>query len=251
MKKEEIMLQKRLTELSYTAYQRGIVTFSNFLNMNELNILHSIPRREFSASYETYGGYELSERQMVAFLPDAFCYEYEYPISYLEIAPLQTRFAEDLNHRDYLGALLNLGIDRSKLGDILLMESQTVLICHQSLEQFICDELTKVRHTQVKCKKIPAGSFDYKPNVKKVVGSVASLRLDSLMALAFSASRSSLVSLIESGRVFVNGKMITSNGFHIKSQDIVSVRGYGRFRYIQTLSETKKGRYMAELHLYI
>ena len=101
MQKEELMLQKRLIELSRLSYQRGIVTFSDFLNLNELNILHTIPKAELNTSYVTFGGYEYSERQMVAFLPDALCYAYEYPISILKISPLQKKFSEPLSHRDY------------------------------------------------------------------------------------------------------------------------------------------------------
>ena len=78
MNKEEQLLEKRLIELSNLAFSRDIVTFSDFLNLNELNILHRTPKDQFKARFETYGGYELAERQMVAFLPDALCYEYEY-----------------------------------------------------------------------------------------------------------------------------------------------------------------------------
>jgi len=59
------------------------------------------------------------------------------------------------------------------------------------------------------------------------------------------------VAYIEAGKVFVNGKLITSNGYQMKENDIVSVRGLGRFQYIETLSQTKKGRYYVTIHLYI
>ena len=62
MNKEEQMLQKRLLELSSIAYQRDIVTFSDFLNLNELHILQSIPKNELSTRYELFGGYEYAER---------------------------------------------------------------------------------------------------------------------------------------------------------------------------------------------
>ena len=107
MNKEEQMLQKRLLELSSIAYQRDIVTFSDFLNLNELHILQSIPKNELSTRYELFGGYEYAERQMVAFLPDALCYEYFYPMKTVIIEPLNLNFSESLTHRDYLGALMN------------------------------------------------------------------------------------------------------------------------------------------------
>ena len=77
------------------------------------------------------------------------------------------------------------------------------------------------------------------------------MRLDAVMALAFQASRSSLLSLIGDGKVFVNGKLITTNAYALKEMDLVSARGLGRFRYIGALGQTKKGRCMVELEKYI
>ena len=251
MQKEELMLQKRLIELSKIAYQRGIVTYSDFLNLNELNILHITPKQDFDSCFETFGGYDLSERQMVAFLPDALCYEKNYPICALKIAPLQKKFSEPLSHRDYLGAIINLGIERSKLGDILVKEDYAILFAHKTLKDFLCDELTRIRHTSVMVSEIDFEAISYKADTEEIKGTVSSLRLDSLLALAFGSSRSKLVAYIEGGKVFVNGKLITSNGYQIKEDDIVSVRGLGRFQYKETVSQTKKGRFYVTLHLYI
>ena len=251
MNKEELMMQKRLIELSNIAFRRDIVTFSDFLNLNELNILHSTPKNMFLARYETFGGYDYAERQMVAFLPDALCYEYNYPMVMLKITPLHPKFAEELTHRDYLGAILNLGIERCKMGDILVEEHSAILFIHQSLENFITGELTRIKHTSVIATIEDIQSFHYKPKTKEIKGSVSSLRLDGLLALAFSSSRSKLVAFIEGGKVYVNGKLITSNGYQVKENDIVSVRGLGRFRYLETMSKTKKGRYYVTLELFV
>ena len=75
---------------SYLTANSELLLSFNFLNLNELNILHTTPKDMFPARYETYGGYDLSERQMVAFLPDALCYDYVYPISILKIDFLYT-----------------------------------------------------------------------------------------------------------------------------------------------------------------
>ena len=251
MQKDELLLQKRLIELSKIAYQRDIVTFSDFLNLNELNILHTIPKDELHTRYVTFGGYDYSERQMVAFLPDALCYDYEYPISVIKVSPLQKKFSDKLSHRDYLGAILNLGIERCKIGDILVEENHAILFVHKTLEKFLFDELRRIKHTSVMTAVEDMQDFHYEPTTKEIKGTVSSLRLDSLLALAFASSRSKLVAFIEGGKVFVNGKLITSNGYQIKENDIVSVRGLGRFRYIETMSQTKKGRYYITLELYI
>ncbi len=76
------------------------------------------------------------------------------------------------------------------------------------------------------------------------------MRLDSVIALAFSTSRSSIISLIEGGKVFVNGKNILSNGYNLKEGDIVSVRGRGKFRFEEVEGITKKNRYHISLARY-
>lgn len=251
MQKEEFMLQKRLIELSKTAYRRGIVTYSDFLNLNELNILHTTPKNEFDTKYETFGGYNDSERQMAAFLPDALYYTHFYPIQILKIEPLQKKFTESLTHRDYLGAILNLGIERSKLGDILVIEDFAYLFVQESLADYICNGLTRIRHTSVNVTKEDSQSFTYVPKYKEITGTVASVRLDSLLSLAFGSSRSKLVNLIEGGKVFANGKLMTTNSYQVKEGDIISVRGIGRFRYNGIQSQSRKGRYFISLYKYI
>ena len=258
MDKEEELLRKRFLELSNQAFQRGIVMYTDFLNLNELNILHTTPKNLLAVPFRTFGGYAFAERQMAAFLPDAF-YLYtdedeileKYPMSVIQISPLNGKFAEDLGHRDYLGALLNLGIERSKLGDILIQEKMAYLFACDGMADFICNELTRVRHTTVQAVRIEREEFDYEPRYEEIRGTVASVRLDSLLSLAWNSSRSKTAPLIEEARVYVNGKLITSNGYHVRENDIISVRGMGRFRYMGMISETKKGRCYVLVYKYI
>ena len=250
MNKDEILLRKRLIELSNQAYTRDIVTFSDFLNLNELNILHTTPKDMFPARYETYGGYESSERQMVSFLPDALYYEYSYPMQAIEIVPLNAKFAEELTHRDFLGSLMNLGIDRCKLGDILLQDNKAILFAREEICSYISDNLTRIRHTMVTTSIIDTKDISYEPRFQELTGNVASIRLDSVLTVAFPMSRSKMTAFIENGKVFVNGKLITSNGYHLKENDIISVRGLGRMKYKKTISETRKGRYMISINKY-
>ena len=251
MNKEEILLRKRLIELSNQAYSRDIVTFSDFLNLNELNILHTTPKDMFPARYETYGGYESSERQMVSFLPDALYYEYGYPIQVVEITPVNKKFAEELTHRDYLGSLMNLGIERSKMGDILIQDEKAILFVREEISSYIAENLVRIRHTNVLTSILQTAEITYEPHFQEIKGNVASIRLDSVLSVAFPMSRSKMTAFIENGRVFVNGKLITSNGYHIKDNDIISVRGLGRIKFTGVISETRKGRYMVSVNKYI
>lgn len=251
MNKEELLLQKRLVELSNLAYTRGIVTFSDFLNLNELNILHTTPKDMFPANYETYGGYDLSERQMVAFLPDALYYEFDYPVSFIEIKPVNPKFSDELSHRDYLGAVMNLGIERCKLGDIIVDDKRALLFAREELAPYIAEQLTRIRRTTIQAVCSKAADFTYRPRYEERKGTVPSVRLDTVLSVAYPMSRSRLTAFIEGGKVFVNGKLITSNGYQLKEEDRISVRGLGRLSYEGILSQTKKGRYMIELRKYI
>lgn len=251
MNKEELLLQKRLAELSRIAYTREIVTFSEFLNLNELNILHTTPKDMLLSQYKTYGGYGLSERQMAAFLPDALYYDYQYPIQIIEISPVNRKFAEELSHRDYLGAVMNLGIERCKLGDILIEDGKAILFAKEELAGYIMEHLTRIRHTTVKTSILSAFEDSYEPRYEELKGTVASVRLDTVLSLAYPLSRSKITGLIKGARVFVNGKLVTSNGYRLKEGDILSVRKMGRIGYNGILSETKKGRYMVSIRKYI
>ena len=234
MEKEQLF-EKRMIELSKNAYYRGILTFSDFLDLNELHKLHSLPLKQYGVKVETFGGHAFAERQMAAFIPDAFFFSQEYPISCICIRPSMEKFAENLTHRDYLGAILNLGIERSKIGDILVEDKKAYIFCHNSLCEFLMNE-NKEEFPSVK--------------LQKVTGTVSSVRLDSVTALAFSTSRSSILPLIEGKKLFVNGKNIVSNAYHLKEGDIVSVRGKGKYRFDGTTNLTKKNRYHVEVSRY-
>ncbi len=90
------------------------------------------------------------------------------------------------------------------------------------------------------------------PAQRRSGGTVSSVRLDSLLPVGiFRPSRSRLSGLIEGAKVFVNGKLITSNGYQVKETDLISVRGMGKFRYIGTGGKTKKNRLSVEIERYI
>lgn len=251
MTREELHMQKRFCDLASQAYSRNVPAFSDFLTLHELHIYQST-RAEFSyIDSETFGGYEFAERQMAAFFPDALCCAKEYPIACLEITPLQAKFSDALTHRDYLGAILNLGIDRCKIGDILIEENRALVFCHAQIAPYIEEKLCRIKHTSVKISGYRAEEIHYEPKIQEITGTVASVRLDSVLALAFRASRSSLVGLIEGGKVFVNGKLITSNGYSLKEEDVVSARGLGRFQYKGMGGQSKKGRSYVILWKYI
>ncbi|MGN8885774.1 RNA-binding protein [Blautia sp. HCP28S3_G10] len=249
MEKDEFFI-KRIRELANLSYQRDIVTFSDFLNLNEQNIVNDRKNQIPGVEIECFGGYSQAERQMMAFHSDALAFPWEYPITCLKIQPKAVRFSEELTHRDYLGAVLNLGIERSVIGDILIQDKIAWMFCHNKIADYIIDNLDKIRHTSVLIEKVDNPEHIPEPSFQLITGTCSSVRLDALIALAFQTSRSSMVSFIEGGQVFVNGKLITSNGYEPKEGDIISVRKKGRFRYEGVTRQTKKGRNSVKLLRY-
>ncbi len=252
MNKEEELLQRRFLDLARRAEDKGIPVFSDFLNLNEQNIFLQTLQKFSWINGKTFGGYEGAERVVAAFLPEEVFFDWDYPISAVHIRPQNPRFSDKLTHRDYLGSLMNLGIERKKLGDILVSDDGAVLFCAKAHAEHICNELLRICHTTVSCRLAEEGeTFNARTSAAEVSGTVASLRLDSLMALAFHTSRSGLTGMIEEGRTFVNGRLVTSNGHPIKEGDMVSVRGLGRFRLLSEGSLTKKGRTYVRLEVYV
>lgn len=250
MDKEELILINRLKELANASFQRGIPMFSDFLNMNEQTIF----KREISkmppVSFEALGGYNLAERRIIAFKPLDVDYDIYPPIVSIYIKPLNAKFSGQLTHRDFLGAILNLGIERSKVGDIVIQNQDAYLFCMEKMSTFIMDNLTRIKHTPVIC-ELKEFNETLCLKYEEISGSISSIRLDSVLALCFGSSRSSIISNIEEGKVFVNAKLITTNSYNLKENDIISVRGLGKFKYIGTSGITKKGRYIATIQKYI
>ena len=222
MEKDEFFI-KRIRELANLSYQRDIVTFSDFLNLNEQNIINDRKNQMPGVVMECFGGYEQAERQMVAFHPDALLFPWKYPIKCLKAEPLAAKFSEDLTHRDFLGAVLNLGIERAVVGDILVQKHTAWIFCHEKIADYIIENLTRVRHTTMKLSMVDNPEHIPEPEFQEINGTCASVRLDALIGLAFQTSRNSMVPFIEGGQVFVNGKLITSNGYEPKDGDIISV----------------------------
>lgn len=238
---EQELCRKRLLDLSRQANRRGIVLFSDFLNLNELNIYHQCESL-FETGTESFGGVPYAERQMIAFLPDALYYDWAYPITALKITPAYPKFAEQLGHRDILGSIMQLGVDRGKLGDIIVGNGEYYLLCEESISGYFIENLDKIRHTMVKIEKCEPSDLKITQEFEEHEGIITSNRLDAILACVYKLSRSQAAQVIRQEKVFVNGKQIQNLAYGCHPDDIVSVRGYGRFIYRKESGATGKGR---------
>lgn len=249
------MEQKRLIDLSRLANRKGIVTFSNFLNLNELNLFHQV-LSDIETPYQLSGGYEFAERQMIAFIPDALYYTdsvpaCDFPIACLHFRPKNPKFAEKLSHRDVLGALMNSGVERSRIGDIRLDDKDYYIFCEDAISEYLLMYLQQIRHTIVTGEKTKPGLVQFEQKFEHLTGIVASARLDNVVAFVAGKSRTQSAHLIQAQKVFVNDRIVSSNAYECKENDIISVRGLGKFIFGGSSGVTRKGRIKISLKKYI
>ena len=241
MNEDAIYICKRFIDLSKQANRKGIVTFSDFLTVSEQMILQQ-NKTKLESEYRMSGGYDYAERQMVAFIPDALFYEWDYPMKCVRIRPAYPKFAEAFTHRDVLGALTSLGIDRSKIGDLIVKETDMFFFAKTEIVPYILEQLTSIRHTVVTLKQETDSHIDYIPHFEEKEAIITSNRLDAVIAAICKTSRSASLRMIQEGRIFVNGSECLHNTYYCKQGDLLSIRGFGKVRFGEILGVTKKDR---------
>ena len=252
MSSEEEFLQKRFVDLANQSYRNNIYTFTGFLSASEQDLFYRTLPQIGGVKYTLSGGVEGCERQMLRFgSPEQLGYEEEFPICCVEIKPTAPKFADKLTHRDFLGALMNLGIERSTLGDIFITDKIGYAFCQEKVADYMLANVDKVRHTTVKCRRLAEAPETVKPTLKQENLIVSSERLDGIIAKLFHLSRSQSLLLFREKKVFVNGRCMENNSGVCKADDIVSVRGYGKFVYRGLVHETKKGNLSITLERYV
>lgn len=237
------ILEKRFNELNNRAYAHSYSTFSEFLNLDEQSTLNSM-----YLPCVLYGGYENAERVVAGFGEGVD--KNDFPIVCIEIKPAIQKFADKLSHRDFLGALMNLGIKRELLGDIIICDNVGYLFCLEHIADYIVSGLDRVRHTTVKASRIDNPPVSATTPCEPDAIIVPSLRLDAIVSGVFRLSRSESARLFKAGKVFVNARLTESASYQVKDNDIVSVRGMGRFQYLCQLRNTKKDRIVISVIIY-
>ncbi|MCR5608014.1 MAG: hypothetical protein K6G26_03040 [Lachnospiraceae bacterium] len=224
------------------AYNSNQYVFTNFLGMGDIDILLQNKDKLSFAGFQLYGGYEGAERCVARFGDaESFGYEMEFPVTCLLIKPLMDKFSDNLNHRDYLGALINLGIKREVLGDIVIKDKSAYVFCLERMADFIMENLTRVKHTSIMINK-EHGEITDAVNIEDIKIMAASKRCDIIVSKVYNISRNSCNELFRSRKIFVNGRIMENNSYMLNDQDTVSVRGYGKFIYKGSDYISKKGK---------
>ena len=241
MNTSDDLLRRRFAELGQRAYN-GIWSSTEFLSIAEQSVLMACAR-DIPSPFTLEGGHPSCERRIAMFGSEEFCgYQAVPPIACVRIAPKNAKFADKLEHRDFLGALINLGIRREVLGDIFVREDCAYLFCMDSIAPYISDSLERVKHTTVICSIMESTPEDLSVATKRMDINVPSERVDAVVCAVYKLSRTQSQQLFAAQRVFINSRVTESSSKALREGDVVSVRGFGRFTYHGAQRETKKGR---------
>ncbi len=243
-------LLRRAQDLYLRAARINQPCATSFLSPSEVAGIEAFLKLKSGDGYISAGGFEGAERSRLIFLPDYLDAEY-FPIEeYITVLRADCRFGE-LSHRDWLGSLMGLGIKREALGDILVFPKYADIICTPQIAPFIRDNLLKVGKCGVSISEISLSEIiPPTPEFKKKSGTVASLRVDAVCALAFGVSRSEAARLIREGRLSVNHLEQLSPSAEISEGALLSMRGFGRARLYSVGGTSKKDRTFIEIHSY-
>lgn len=230
-------LKARVSDCVSLCAKTGRPKFLGFLTENETASAISV-LKGFSAKYIFFGGYDLASRRYLGVFPE-WDEDMLFPIDGITF---NFPSAYSLSHRDFLGALMALKISRESVGDILVGEGQAVVFVSNTVSQHILSEIRKIGSVGVKAE---LGIPDSLPEVSEKVflsGTVASNRIDCVVATIIGTSRSNALELIGEGRVSVNSIQCEKNTKSVHSGDSITIRGKGRFT-VESMDEySKKGR---------
>ena len=250
MTDQEEMISRRLADLCRKSEKTGQWQYSFFLTLAEQEHVGRSPLSG-RADYHFWGGSETAERKILAAGREEEMGSPAYPISAVQVAPISGKFAEALEHRDYLGALMNLGIERALIGDLTVRDGAACFFCMDSIADYLTDSLSQVRRTAVAAKRLPGDAPQLQPVFQDASFTVASERLDAVVAGFASLSRSQAVALFTASKVMINGRVETDKSRTLQPGDVITVRGTGKAVYRGITRETRKGRLLVTLSRYI
>lgn len=246
-KEEHPFIERALDWLEQVEHQHR-ERLTDFLDPRQVYILRALMAKFPNVSCTSFGGYAEAERCRAILHQDYFePSQKDFLLSCFEITSPAAGF-QQLKHKDFLGSLLNCGLKRDKFGDILLHPGRVQVIVAQEISDYLHIHLNQVHRVPVVLEPIDLGSIiPYSIEWKQMCITVPSPRADVVVGDVFRLSRSKVLSPIRAGHLKVNWMVVDSPSFAIKEGDMISLRGYGRFKILKEEGTTKKGNIRFEV----
>ncbi|MDB5084316.1 MAG: hypothetical protein JWN30_1202 [Bacilli bacterium] len=231
--------------------ERDLTHLTDFLDPRQLQIVRGLTNRHPDVQFVSFGGYPDAERCRGLMLPAYQTAEdWDWELSVVRISPESSGTV--LTHGDYLGALTGLGVKRSKYGDISITDTCADIILTTEMSGFVLLNLTHVARAKVRTAEVALSSFT-PPAVdfEERTFTVASPRLDAVLSDAMRLSRAKVLDPIRAGKVQVNWRQVSDPSWQLAEGDVVSMRGFGRFRILEMEGVSKKGRLFVKIGKYM
>ncbi|MCL2352548.1 MAG: YlmH/Sll1252 family protein [Firmicutes bacterium] len=240
---EERLLLSKARDRLFLCQETSAPAFTDFLDPVRADKFARLLSKESGLCAEAFGGEAESERKIIGFSEEPLSWR-DYPIDAVLLAFDKRRGPA---HRDILGALTGLGLDRCKIGDIVLTEGKAKAYVCRGVSGFIRLNLAKAGRAPVEVSiepvEDPARESEFvSRREEELLLTVASLRLDCVLGAAYQLSRGKVSELVRSGRVYVNWNEVSDGSKRVGENDVITVRGEGRLRIIGIGGETKSGR---------
>lgn len=251
---ERLLLARALDRLEL-ARTRSIPACTGFLSPQERASVENLINACGHPAHLFWGGYEGAERTVCAFLPDWLeGADWAADPDSCPVRALRCAWSggAKLSHRDFLGAILGLGLDREKVGDLLVGEGTCDVLALEEIADFLVFHLDQAGRVKLKTAPLPLDRLEPpEVQVKVIRDTVSSLRLDAVAASGFSLSRGRAAELISSGKFQLNHRECTKPDHPVAEGDVMSCRGLGKCAVKAVGGMSKKGRILIELERYI
>lgn len=255
-KDDKILLAQILDKVK-SVENKNKIEHTDFLDLAKIELVQKFINKIKIENYMSYGGFEQAERKMFVIYPEKFnSVVVEKNLSNI-IQIVRIELPDDLKgkytHRDYLGAVIKLGIKREKVGDIIVDDSGADIIVDKDISKFLLEnlgELTRFSKSTITIENIE----DLRPvEIKKEEFEiiVSSLRLDNVISELARCSRNKALDIINMERVFINFECETKKTKQIKTGDMVTIRGKGRFFVKEIVGQTKSGRTIIKIERFV
>lgn len=232
-------LLSKISDMVRLSEKRGAV-YTMFLNARECNAAKQELKRLMHENYRFYGIFDNAERQVLCVYKEYFEPENtDFPI---ECVTFNFKKECRLSHRDFLGALMALGIKRETVGDIVIDDGIAQIAVSETVKDVIISEVRKIGSVGIKYNESFNGRLTKRQNFKEITGTAASMRLDAIVGLVLNLSRGKTSEIIKNTGAEVNFEMKYDCSFNLKEGDIFSVRGFGKFKVSEVSGITRKGR---------
>ena len=255
--KDDKILLAQLLDKVEAVENKNKIEHTDFLDMSKSKLVQKFINKIKIENYITYGGFEEAERKMYVIYPEKFNIDVVSKNLSSIVDIIRIELPEDLkgkySHRDYLGAVIKLGVKREKVGDIIVDKDGADIIVDKDITKFLLENLNSL--TRFSKSKITVENIEdlRKVEIKKeeIDIIVSSLRLDNVISELARCSRNKALEIISMERVFVNFQNETKKTKQIKSGDIVTIRGKGRFYIKELVGQTKSGRTIIKVEKFV